>query len=80
MNLSLSIDLHQIEPKNITNKCLFIGCTTDHLVPLEIIRNLADNITGDSTFIEVDSEYGHDFFLLKDEEITAHIKPFLSQA
>ncbi|MFT5453468.1 MAG: homoserine O-acetyltransferase [Enterobacterales bacterium] len=80
MNLSLSIDLHQVEPRNITNKSLFIGCTTDHLVPLEIIRNLADNIAGDSTFIEVDSEYGHDFFLLKDEEISAHIKPFLSQA
>jgi homoserine O-acetyltransferase len=79
MNLSLSIDLHQVEPSNITNKSLFIGCTTDHLVPLEIIRNLADNIAGESTFIEVDSEYGHDFFLLKDEEITAHIKPFLSQ-
>ena len=80
MNLSLSIDLHQVDPSNITNKSLFIGCTTDHLVPLEIIRNLTDNIAGDSTFIEVDSEYGHDFFLLKDEEITAHIKPFLSQA
>ena len=80
MNLSLSIDLHQVDPRNITNKSLFIGCTTDHLVPLEIIQTLSEKISGNSTFIEVDSEYGHDFFLLKDEEITAHIKPFLAPA
>ncbi|PCJ48674.1 MAG: hypothetical protein COA74_08170 [Gammaproteobacteria bacterium] len=77
MNLSLSIDLHQIDPKKITTTSLFIGCATDHLVPLEIIHSLSDNISAKSTFIEVDSEYGHDFFLLKDEEITSHIKPFL---
>ncbi len=77
LNLSLSIDLHQIDSKKIQTRSLFIGCDTDQIVPIEFIETLSKNITGESKFISIESTYGHDSFLIEVEVITPHIQSFL---
>ena len=61
--LSLSLDLHQICPEDVTVPTTVIAITGDRLVPVAQARELARRLGGPSQLIELDSSLGHDAFL-----------------
>jgi homoserine O-acetyltransferase len=61
-----------------TVKCntLVLGISSDYLYPLEEQQLLAKLIPH-SLFVEIDSDYGHDGFLIENEQITKILSTFL---
>jgi homoserine O-acetyltransferase/O-succinyltransferase len=57
----------------ITAKTLVIGISTDILFPPQEQAKLAELIN-DAKFIEIESNYGHDGFLIEFEAMTSAIK------
>ena len=64
--------------KTIRAKTLVIGIESDILFPINEQQFLADNIAGAQLAV-IDSNYGHDGFLLEFEKITTHIQLFLKR-
>ncbi|MEJ2041455.1 MAG: alpha/beta fold hydrolase, partial [Desulfosarcinaceae bacterium] len=66
--------------KQVTARCLFVSYSSDWLFPtaqsLEMVRAMLSN-TGRVSFIEIDSPYGHDAFLVEAEKLTRILKGFL---
>jgi len=62
-SLSLSLDLHSVQPESITVPTTVIAVSSDRLVPIDQSRELARRLSGPSQLIELDSSYGHDAFL-----------------
>lgn len=62
--------------KTIKTKSLVIGINTDILCPVSEQKFLAKNM-GNAFFREIDSDYGHDGFLVEWEKITKEIKKFI---
>jgi homoserine O-acetyltransferase len=73
--LSLSLDLHQIRPEDVTVPTTVIAITGDRLVPVAQSRELARRLGGPSQLIELDSSLGHDAFLGD----SARIAPFIDE-
>jgi len=73
--LSLSLDLHQIRPEDVTVPTTVIAITGDRLVPVAQSRELARRLGGPSQLIELDSSLGHDAFLGD----SASIAPFIDE-
>jgi homoserine O-acetyltransferase len=59
----------------IKAKVLCIGITTDNLYPTGDQKLVAENIEG-ASYIEIDSFYGHDGFLIETEKISGVIRNF----
>lgn len=78
-SLSQSIDLHRVNPKDIVSDALFIGIESDQLVPSELVRECASLCKGKTHFYSIDSEFGHDGFLLEGEQLTKLISKFLRE-
>ncbi|HEY4733830.1 MAG TPA: homoserine O-succinyltransferase [Gemmatimonadaceae bacterium] len=62
-SLSLSLDLHSVQPEQIVVPTTVIAITSDRLVPVAQARDLACRLGGPSQLIELDSSCGHDAFL-----------------
>ncbi len=62
--------------KSLKQRTLLIGVTNDILSPLEQQQFMADHIPG-STFVTIDSAYGHDGFMVETKKISAHISEWL---
>lgn len=82
--LSRSMDSHNVGRKRggtiealsaITAKTLVIGVETDILFPIEEQRYLAANIPN-AAFSSIHSDYGHDGFLLENDQITDAVLRF----
>jgi homoserine O-acetyltransferase len=56
---------------------LVMGIRSDVLFPVQEQRYLAAHIPN-AQYIEIDSDYGHDGFLIETPTITAHTRPFLA--
>lgn len=54
--------------KSIQTKTIIIGISSDHLCPIPEQKFLAQHIPN-STFVEIDSPYGHDGFLIEGAKI-----------
>lgn len=65
--------------KSIQAKALVIGIETDLLFPIQEQQFLATHIRA-ARFVLIDSQYGHDGFLLEFEKIAGHLETFLSRA
>lgn len=63
--------------KTIQQPTLIIGISSDILCPLTEQHFLASNIPG-ATLIEIDSDYGHDGFMVENKQISAHLKQWLA--
>lgn len=62
---------------------LVTSYTTDWLFPTEQSKELVTALIGSgrhATFLELDSPYGHDSFLIEVEQLAALVTPFLEQA
>lgn len=73
--LSLSLDLHQIRPEDVTAPTTVIAVSGDRLVPIAQSRELARRLAGPSQLIELDSSFGHDAFLGD----SSRIAPFINE-
>jgi homoserine O-acetyltransferase len=62
----------------IRAKTLVIGIETDLLFPVKEQQFLADNIPG-AQYVQIESPYGHDGFLLEFEKITGHLQKFIEK-
>ena len=63
--------------KSIRQRTLIIGISSDILCPVQEQQFIARHIP-DSTFIEIDSNYGHDGFMVESEKISAHLSNWLT--
>ena len=61
---------------NIEQRTLIIGITSDILCPVIEQQHLAAEIPH-SSYIEINSDYGHDGFLVEAEKISEYLKDFL---
>ncbi len=57
---------------------LVVGISTDRLVPTTMQKELAEHLPN-GIYKEIDSEYGHDGFLIETEQLTHLIQSFLTQ-
>ncbi len=74
LSLSLSVDLHLIEPKNITSDCLLVGIQGDLIAPPDHLQQLSQDIGNNASYAEIKSDVGHDGFLKEFEQISKLIK------
>ena len=83
--LTRSMDSHNIARgrgkaaevlKTITQSTLIFGISSDILCPLCEQEFLASHIPS-ATLINIDSEYGHDGFMVENEQITLHLSTWL---
>jgi homoserine O-acetyltransferase len=63
LELSESIDLHDVAPEQVPTPATLIGFSSDRLVPLADLCELQRRLHGLATLEVVDSPYGHDAFL-----------------
>lgn len=66
LSMSDSLDRHSVTPEVITTPVTLIGFTSDRLVPIDDIRELAARLPTLWRFVEAPSLYGHDAFLKED--------------
>ena len=66
LTLSDSIDRHAVTPEAITTPATLIGFTSDRLVPIDDMRELAARLPNLFRLVEAPSLYGHDAFLKED--------------
>lgn len=62
--------------KQMPQKFLIIGITSDILCPVTEQKFLAEHIPN-ATFVEIDSLFGHDGFLVETEQITKHLRNWM---
>lgn len=74
--LSESLDSHQVSPEKIRVPTTVIAVREDTLVPIDQARQLARNLGGPCTLVEISSSHGHDTFLNADHLIA----PFVAEA
>lgn len=66
ISLSDSIDRHSVAPESVAVPTTLVGFTSDRLVPIEDMRELAARLPLLFRFVEAPSLYGHDAFLKED--------------
>tara|TARA_R110002051_G_scaffold16182_6_gene48966 strand:- start:4757 stop:5710 length:954 start_codon:yes stop_codon:yes gene_type:complete len=69
ISLSDSLDRHQVAPERILAPLTLIGFTSDRLVPIDDLRDLAARVPALERFVEAPSIFGHDAFLKERELI-----------
>jgi homoserine O-acetyltransferase len=62
--------------QSMQQKTLIIGISSDLLCPVQEQKHIAENMPK-ATYIEIDSSYGHDGFLIEYEKISKHISNWL---
>lgn len=63
--------------QSIRQPALIMGITSDILCPVEEQKHLADNMPN-ATYVEIDSQYGHDGFLIECDIISKHLRSWLN--
>ncbi len=74
LRLSESIDLHKVDPRRIATPTLLVAVPSDPLVPIGLIRRLADLVSGPCQLVELDSNFGHDAFLKETNTLSGIIR------
>lgn len=77
LELSESIDLHDIDPAAIHTHATLIGFTSDRLVPLADLCELQQRLGHGATLEVVDSAFGHDGFLKEHEALAPLLRAAL---
>nr|WP_301288436.1 alpha/beta fold hydrolase [Natronospira proteinivora] len=72
LDLSESLDLHQVNPQGIDCPATVVAVDSDQLVPLSQMQALAGSLAGPTDFHCLQSPYGHDAFL-KAHQAIAHV-------
>lgn len=78
ISLSDSLDRHRVNAERIQARLTLVGFTSDQLVPLADIRDLADRAPNLDRLIEAPSLYGHDAFLTERAVVSDILRSALS--
>ena len=70
ISLSDSLDRHVVAPEQILAPLTLVGFTSDRLVPIDDLRDLAARVPALKRFVEAPSIFGHDAFLKERELIS----------
>ena len=70
ISLSDSLDRHAVAPERILAPLTLVGFTSDRLVPIDDLRELATRVPTLERFVEAPSIFGHDAFLKERELIS----------
>jgi homoserine O-acetyltransferase len=74
--LSLSSDLHRVDPSRITTPATLVAAEGDAIVPREQLVALASRLGGARHLVELPTCVGHDAFLVE----TAKVSDIVSAA
>lgn len=74
LQLSHSIDTHQVDVSTIKVPTDLIAISTDQLVPVWSMQALQHKLKCSNTFNIIDSQYGHDGFLLEGKQLNKLFK------
>jgi len=77
--LSESLDLHAIDPADISVPTTLIAVRSDRLIRTGEIRELGALLSGPHYVYEIDSMYGHDAFLKESRKISKVLRQVLNQ-
>lgn len=77
LQLSESLDLHDVDPSGITAPATLIASDPDFLVPLTQMQELAERLRGPARLHVLRSPYGHDAFLKEDAKISSLLRDAL---
>lgn len=80
LTLSESIDRALVDPAEVVVATTLVGCLDDQLVPIGIVRELAERLPRLRGFHTFPSTYGHDAFLKEPTRIAAIIQKCLEAA
>ncbi len=69
LQLSESIDQHQVDVSTIKVPTRLIAFSSDQLVPLSFVKDLQNKLQTNCQLSVIDSLYGHDGFLLEAEQL-----------
>jgi homoserine O-acetyltransferase len=69
--LSLSTDLHRVDPSRITTPTTIVAAEGDTIVPRQQLDQLAARLRGASHFQEIPTRVGHDAFLVETARVSA---------
>jgi homoserine O-acetyltransferase len=72
--LSQSVDLHRVDATKIKTPTTLIAFDQDQLVPLADMKDLYAKLKGPKTLTIVESNYGHDCFLINIDDFGPDIK------
>lgn len=72
--LSLSCDLHEVDPSRIRTPATLVAARGDTIVPLEQMQELADTLAGPTTLRVTQTFTGHDAFLAEPHAAGAIIR------
>ncbi|MDX1555818.1 MAG: alpha/beta fold hydrolase, partial [Xanthomonadales bacterium] len=75
--LSRSIDAHCVDPANIRVPLDLVGFSSDQIVPPAQLFDLRSKLGGESSLKIVDSQYGHDAFLVETGAVSKLIRRHL---
>ncbi|WP_425713710.1 homoserine O-acetyltransferase MetX [Georgenia sp. Z1344] len=64
---------------SITSRTLAVAVSSDRLFDPAEARRIADGVSGPSDYVEIDSPYGHDGFLVEHEQVGAAIARLLTE-
>ena len=78
--LTLSLDLHAVDPGRIRVPTTLIGIREDALVPIEKMRELQRSIGGAANLVELSSIHGHDAFLADSALLAPEIAKALAKS
>ncbi len=83
LQLSQSIDFHSVDVSTIQVKTQLIGISTDQMVPVKLVQDLRQKINNNwATTCEakiIDSNYGHDGFLLEGDQLNQIFRTFFNE-
>jgi homoserine O-acetyltransferase/O-succinyltransferase len=78
VSLSESIDLHDVDPSQVTAPTSLVSFDTDRLVPTWLVEELAQALPGPVCHVRLGSPFGHDAFLKEPGPVSAAITDALA--
>jgi homoserine O-acetyltransferase len=69
LSLSLSADLHRVDPAGIRTPTVLVAAEGDTLVPEEQLRDLAARLAGPKRLVTMPTRFGHDAFLIEPAKV-----------
>jgi homoserine O-acetyltransferase len=76
--LSLSTDLHRVDPEHITTPTTLIAAEGDTIVPRAQLKELAAGLAGPVHLVDLPTTVGHDAFLVETERVSGILSAALS--
>ncbi len=78
--LSLSADLHAVEPESIAVPVTIVAAENDEVVPRGQLEELSERLAGPATLVDLPSIHGHDAFLTEPGALSEILTTALSNA